>query len=344
MFDRPTVIIVGAGGSAEYGLPTGVKIFSDLLNEPHQHRREGYNSYTDTFRYGFLNFLRFNNLQNYESAFKDLLNRAQNSIAESIDLFAYHNEDVLEVSKIYSTWRIFSGMHSRANARGIDSSPKQLSLTHNWRLPRLSNKATWLSYVARKYVEGCDRTEDIGRNQLKIVTFNYDTLIEDGLRELIKSQKRYSDIEEAHLPKVYHVYGKFPELSTLLSPDSISVASQAIKYMHEIENPSHPEDNIELNSIIRHVKNAEIIYIAGFDMSEKNVQILGLPDAGAQKFAINYDGHPGLKHRLLSAGLNEDGILCGTQQSPLALSDACANGFFDLAPANSRSFWDTESL
>ena len=57
MFDKKTVVIVGAGGSVDFGLPSGAEVYTNLLNEKLNTDIPNYNIERDLFTGGFAKFL-----------------------------------------------------------------------------------------------------------------------------------------------------------------------------------------------------------------------------------------------------------------------------------------------
>ena len=328
MFEEPTVLIVGAGGSADFGAPTGKTILDALLSEPLNRTIDAYNIGTDLFQTDFLNFLRFNGFDREKQAMQALLDKARSSVAPSIDLFAYHNAEILDVSKLYSTWKILGGLYEvKHDFR--KNTPPHVRPTNKWREPRRDKSTTWLAHLTRKYLENCDSAADLNKNNLSVITFNYDTILEDALRHLIRSNQRYADADKNAFPTVHHVFGKFPDLQSGISPSEIHEASRAIRYMYELDGLAS-EDG-QLPTLQQAMKKAAYVYIVGFDLNKRNVELIGLKESQANKFALNFDGNPGLHSRLINAGVKAEHIMSGNHKAPLYASTACDQGFFELA-------------
>ncbi len=331
------VVVVGAGCSAEFRLPTGYQIMASLRNE----RVDG----TPTFGFGIgqaLNnpFLEaspsvFEGDRSNQSAVIECLKIAKEVADDSIDLFAFNNPSHSNICKFYSTRRILAAMYEAASGKDEFGFKFELQkLRRSWRSPELQIRQSdgklkscpnWLASLAQKYTAGRSGPEDLDPSALEIVTFNYDPIIEDALYVFITRGERFREATMNLLPRVHHVYGGFGELpERLTSLSTIRECAEKISYVNDDALKPAAE-------AVRAISEATAIYIAGFDMDEKNTARIGLDKSTAVKAAQAYDGNYRLLSRLQRIGVMNDLILSGTPANPMSIGSACSQGFFDLA-------------
>jgi len=114
MFNKKTVVIVGAGASKDFDLPTGADVYSKLLAENLGEVSYNYHPARDLFSSSFNSFLAFSNeveLQHQLSRFIEAVKK--DNVANSIDLFANYYPEFTEISKLYSTWSILGSMYQK---------------------------------------------------------------------------------------------------------------------------------------------------------------------------------------------------------------------------------------
>ncbi|MCG2688642.1 hypothetical protein L6250_03355, partial [Candidatus Parcubacteria bacterium] len=73
----------------------------------------------------------------------------------------------------------------------------------------------WYKYLWHKLIDGCETFEDFKKNEISIITFNYDRSLEYYLMEAIKSFFNIAEekaAEAVSVIQVHHVYGKLGKL------------------------------------------------------------------------------------------------------------------------------------
>ena len=125
MFNKKTIIIVGAGASKDFGLPTGAEVYSKLLREEVNSISNDYHPDRDIFSGSFSAFLAFANEYTLQQQLSEFIQAVKNDgTANSIDLFADFYPEFTEISKLYSTWSILGSMYEKKKpkhtSRGYD--------------------------------------------------------------------------------------------------------------------------------------------------------------------------------------------------------------------------------
>jgi hypothetical protein len=328
MFTRDTVIIVGAGGSVEYGFPSGVEIMNDLLKENQTNQFSSYNKYKNLLDAPFDTFLRSEGLGHYRQSAVRLFTKAKEMTADSIDLNADFDAETSKLAKVYAVRKILRGAYRLDNT---SDEFQKLRLSKNWCASRDGADLHWISQLFNKWVDGCHNVEQLRRNKLRIVTFNYDTVIEDAFLHLLQTNPKYQGAAKDLLPKVYHVHGRFPELPETLDANWLEQTADKIRFVQDTEQlmDSYSGD-VDLLNAQQAVERAQLIFLAGFDAHQRNCSLIEINKASADLVALNFDGNPRLRKRLRALGVKDDQVMSGTEQNPLRLRHACKRGFFDI--------------
>lgn len=324
MFEDKTVVVVGAGGSAEFGLPTGPSVFGALLEEPlWAERRHGDSSF-DLLSASFDEFLldatgshRGNEVDQFKIA-------ARNSFENSIDMFAYRNPSFEGYSKKYTSFKIAQSMVKiRVFRDNWGDNYRIPEYNYLWRQPRIGGVRNWCAELVRRYTLRANSPDELRPNMLKIITFNYDCIIEDTFKFFLESSEQFSGVTNDHVPDVLHVFGCVP-FDERVTSQSIHAGSTKLKFMREA---IREEENTKIRNEIHTAKN---IFLAGFACDPINLEILGIESSEARKFAINYDGNAELAGRLRKLGIPTSNIMSGSSNAPVSLGRACQQGFFSF--------------
>lgn len=260
MIADETVLILGAGASADYGYPVGrtlmMSIWDDLSNESTLYQLLYNCNFPTKLIKQFGTDLRECNLP-------------------SIDAFLEHRGEGFE--------RI-----GKAAIAG--------TLIPNEILANLS-RTGWYEYLHSRII---GRKEDFCRNKLTVVTFNYDRSFEAALFVALQKTYNLTDTETAAYVKVIpviHVYGQLgglPHLSDHGRPYDPKVNAgvidhsiQCIKIVHEGK-----EDTPEFQLAQEKISKAKVVYCLGFGYHPENVKRLGLSQtlegAGKQVYLSTY--------------------------------------------------------
>ena len=143
----------------------------------------------------------------------------------------------------------------------------------------------WYHHMWQILIDGADTANDLLRNKIKFVTFNYDRSLEYFLHQSTKYTYGVSDevaltvVNSLNILHVYGLLGKFSYLSSQGSrqyagnntPEQISFAANSINVI-----PETREDNEAFETARNWLGNSEIIGFLGFGFDALNVKRIGL--------------------------------------------------------------------
>lgn len=325
MTGKKTAIIVGAGASAEFGLPTGAGVFRAALQDINASAA----SNTDGFSFtkGFRHYLQRIYPNNWSDSYNLFSNRILSSTTDSIDRLAWLNPDLVEICKACSAWVLFRASYK--SDEQINLTSRGASRWHEYKRdlshldPLVGSYQNWIARCANDWLGSAISPAELDYNSLTFITFNYDNIIEEAFAHFVKTTSRFSEVKEADLPNVIHVHGAFPELKLNLNPAEIFNAQNAISY---IESGGATD---AVQTAIKTISDADSIVSVGFDFDPMNVELIGLQKVASRLHVLNYDGNDAMTNRLLQIGVPEKYIMQGSEESPLGVSYAAARGFFD---------------
>ncbi len=270
MFADNTVFVIGAGASAEFGLPVGAGLMEQIkLNS--------------MFRFdislmegvpAILNALR----ERYESREVEERLTAMREIHRSIDLAGsidefinrhYNDPLIAEVGKLQIAYAI-----SNAEAKSILAGTKWNDEPFDWE--RL--KPTWIRTFAQLLFEGIrnDEVENVGGN-ITIICFNYDRCIEQYLSSAIVRTFKDVSFDQARKivsrMKIIHPYGSLGALSALpfgREPQMLyDISENLVTWSESAES----ERRSEISSAMM---DATTIVFLGFAFAPQNMGLLKL--------------------------------------------------------------------
>ncbi|MEM9180611.1 MAG: hypothetical protein AAGA89_12900 [Pseudomonadota bacterium] len=340
MFRSKTVIIVGAGASAEFGVPTGFQIFEKALKLPPKLDRHDSEFIGFAFQNGFDKHLMAQSRNGLWSKYEDFVSRVNNSAYPSIDRLAWINPDISDVCRAFSAWSILEALYTGQREHFTDYGKHRARFFYDKSNPHLypivNNNQNWIAATVNKWTGEAESASDLDSDSLTFVTFNYDRLIEEGFEHFIAHSRRFDGIEAGSLPSVLHVHGSFPEMPKHLDAQFVIDSQQCIQY---IEDGGESETVSEAR---KRIDEAEYVVCVGFDFDPKNVALIGLEQHAAKLQVLNYDGNDALQNRVVSIGAQTNQILSGDSENGLGVSKAFGRGFLDraelLAPQAKTAF------
>jgi hypothetical protein len=311
MFNKPTVFIVGAGASAECGLPTGSQL-KDQIRVGLGFQFEG-----DQLRNGdeaLLQLLRsrFSQVDPYIKAGRELSETIMTfpSIDEALHWWKACPE-IVELGKLAIAHYILD-----AERRSLLAG-KQRSLDAN---------DTWLVTFISMALSGLEQGE-VSRafENVTIINFNYDRTIETYLYSAMQRRGGISGEEAKQCItglKVIRPYGSIGKLDWQeqagipYGGHENSVAFQVEKNIRTFTEQVQ-EDTVFV-SINQALANAEIAIFLGFGFHQQNMKLFEPPTPGTQRQihalmattkGIDDKNHPAIMTRLLRLGIIASPIL-----------------------------------
>lgn len=190
----------------------------------------------------------------------------------------------------------------------------------------------WYKRLLTKIQDGCDNPDDLRRNKLSVLTFNYDCSFEAFLQMNRSTAQIFDGVDYEEFIQIKHVYGKVE------SPPESRVSIQSF-YEHcliESENIRTIGENAPKQSFFSShspYADAERVFFMGFGFDTENIDLLRGMDifesflSSKEFFALNYDGHLGIQQRVEEAGIEKNNTLSGTRSEPMGVADALDFGF-----------------
>jgi hypothetical protein len=280
---KNTTLILGAGASVEYGLPTGEKLIEDIINLSKGPFRKS-------------NWLR------------DGLGLGKNTFwkEEINDINQFHRE-IVDFAPV-SIDRFLT--LNQSNPKIVQIGKKLI--THVVARSQSSYQNGWYKYLLDQLVKDSSPEAILERlKSLNVITFNYDLTLEEFLHNSIQSLARttgyeYTAVIDCILSRIIHVYGAIFDFSDNRDlsrfrgwdaevPDSYFVKSI---YNNDIRviGEERSKDQLHLKRIQERVWDADRIYILGFGFDEVNVSIAGLDRLNNSKpLEINITNFEGSK-------------------------------------------------
>lgn len=259
MITNKTLFILGAGASLPYGLPLGSTLRQSLC-----HLDQDYQTSELLIRSGLAT----------ERDIRWLSAAFRNSKQASIDTFLSLRPDYAELGKL--------AIAASLCAKEVPDALTSGSIHDDWFL------TLW-----KEMQDGAAEAEDIGKNAVRFVTFNYDRSLEALLHEAIRNSFEGISHEHAYdvLSKIpiIHPYGSLGKfhwvtLSDGFRPYKNSFSNDDPLTAFEIKSAAHsikviPEsrkDDEVFDQVADSVFWAEQVIIMGFSFDPLNMERLGL--------------------------------------------------------------------
>lgn len=242
MIGPPTVLVIGAGASVPYELPTGRRLLDDAINGARELVRE----------LPPLTGLRADDVQ----AFLDRLRTAEcDSIDAMLERHVY-DERVQRAGRAVIAYTLAPYL-------------RRTTLT--------APDADWVKFVWRRMADGAATFADLRRNRLHLVTFNVDKVIELKLTKAIEAlygTASAADVREFVETVVVHVQGAIDHPS----PHSVVTADWITTAMRDLRAIREPAYDLTLNIVRNLLEAAHVIACLGFGHHRDNVAKLGFPE------------------------------------------------------------------
>ena len=304
MINSQTVLILGAGASAEYGFPVGAQLINDIID---YYKNPAFKKLTalicelDKYEYPALTNLEYASnedvrhcveyspiVQPKNSFVDEFINALKQSHTASIDDFLYHHEKYRLIGKVSILLNLIK---------------KERSYNQE--------QQGWYSYLWKVMDQGTDgMAEKILNNKIKIITFNYERSLEHFLYTALLNMYSFKNPEDAieiinQIP-IYHVYGRLGKLSWQDNEMPISDFGESLETGSHLGMIQETADNVKsvldrdvfdqckhILSIAKSIKiyheeqdqtaeyqkiisETERIYFLGFGFHPQNMQALGL--------------------------------------------------------------------
>lgn len=259
MVEVETVLVLGAGASCDFGFPTGEGLLRQICNMLRNTQSEQYRALCT--------------LAKYPDTVNSFYNGLEQADESSVDAWLEHNREFIDVGKWAIAMALLEAEHK-----------SKLKPEKNW-YKRLFT-ALGASY------------KDFRKNQLKIITFNYDRSLEKYLSDVFpykyKQEKLADCLKELKSLKVYHIYGSLGPLEwqcdkkedavpygakvDYKTPQARAIVHRAARNI-EILPPEKTDILTErTETVLGMIGWAKAVYFLGFGFHKANLRRLGLTE------------------------------------------------------------------
>jgi hypothetical protein len=268
MITTPTVFVVGAGGSQSYGLPAAGTLAT---------RARALDAGKDVFQL-LLSVLKDG------AVLQHVLNDLKQHPAESIDGYLeqrQHLPDTMQVGKA-----LIAALMGEAILQAKSRHPDRVEAGDDW-----------LGHIVRKMSKDASRPgEFAATNKVTVVTFNFDSVIEDRMGSLLCRMYNGEPIEAireaASAVRILHVHGHLPAIPTvpILDPTMsvhrirqtvVGVTADWIEWTKssaaEIQLVLDQIDSKKLDDVQTLIRESTVLCFFGFNYDKSNLDKLGIP-------------------------------------------------------------------
>jgi hypothetical protein len=290
MYTKDTVFILGAGASWHYGYPTGEVLIEKIIA-----KAQGFAHDTLGQDGGNLCNLKGPTIHTEQNKFLDLYSKMGGGfkkLAERlsthnplvIDYFLGQNADLKEIGTLMIAWVILEHEYENSEVNLNRSGVSELQLEarkKDWR-----TKDDWIKFIIHEMMSGCRSIEDLMRNKVQFITFNYDVSLESHLYKRLSQVDLFKadgdKIKTFISERVLHVYGQVRhdfEQDIQSKPYKSGYGAQYDNFYswHEAAHAAvgqlktiepHNKEIDEKASVI--ISNAEDLYILGYGFDKNN--------------------------------------------------------------------------
>jgi hypothetical protein len=276
MFEDKTVFVIGAGASAEFGLPVGLKLLENIKenslfefeygNNPSKGNRVVFDAIVS----------RYGSQATFKEVFKTLGDIARGvETAGSIDEYINRYSDdemIAELGKLLISYSILEAERKSTMMATARVSQQPV----NWE----STNKTWIAQFARILFDGvkANAIERIGEG-LTVICFNYDRCIEYYLEHAVMRAYRGVDQKTARnivsRIEILHPYGSLGHLGQIrfgAPPETANlyeISQNLITWSESIEDRQP-----QLERIRGHISEAKNLVFLGFAFANQNMKLL----------------------------------------------------------------------
>ena len=263
MITTPTTFVIGAGASKDYGLPTSVELRNEAHDLDPQHA-----AYQLVLEAKLCTPEQLNNM----------LDDLRSQGTRSIDTFLFARQDDAITVKVGRALIALLLANHFPNV----SSPDALG----------AQPPDWLGYLIERMHSGASNCEAFvqGNAEVRFVTFNFDSIIEDRLDKALRNlyrgaaEARLQTAVKAIQSQIIHVHGQLePPPRSPLRLDEFWDSSELIDWLlSALSEIRVVLDQIEHDTLLaakRAVRRSEILCFLGFAYASENLTRLNLPNA-----------------------------------------------------------------
>jgi hypothetical protein len=318
MFTEPTVIILGAGASLDYDFPLGDALVKNIINglrtlkldeiitgAPWAEKRKENDFGLHPYQ-ALISYLWGSSHDNEENAaiqaykqanfHTNLLKGLEATIDQhrSIDAFLRENPGQQKIGKLYIALEILRHLACKKSFQenNVDYNPKISP----------SNESGWYGRLIQQIKKGANSGDDLIKDQLTVITFNYDTSLEIYLESNFnKHSELFKGVDYRDYVKILHVYGEVKFRPIVRGENNFRIFGRQVVESAESIRITH-EDDHNLKEIQDALYKAKDIYSFGFSFDSLNCERIKLEDALKFKCGnvcfYNHRNHPNVNLQL----------------------------------------------
>ena len=356
--DADTVLVLGAGTSAPFGLPLGGILIDRIRKRISSERaylsgdyfssrlQEASVSYAAFYRMPFFGAVGYSHVEwNGNSGrikrsvstdlgkIGELEALLANQTSETIDDFIVENPDYADLAKIGIAAEFMTACYDFDKSR---HSAKPFTMRTNFALNG-NDIRNWIHLLINVIRQGIRSGNVTAENKIRIITFNYDTILEHVLSEQFSNSQAMQGRDFRDFVDILHVHGQCGELNEQIASPQKRCVSWA-QGIHVVNEDEVPEEVSKARATAREwISQAREIYLCGFAFALPNLRLLGIQRPQAQRrrlFVHNYDGNVGLSRtakmlesKRVSVEINE-----ATPEKPMQICDWIRMGYLGEMP------------
>jgi hypothetical protein len=287
MISTPTVLIVGAGGSAPFDFPVGRKLLEDIIKIMSDMSSKQCNTVSEYLVAQERQKDMKNPASFYQPAVRtrilEFVKHFDKSQLASIDAFLEKRKEYSNIGQL----AIAAVLIPFENPNSFSRKPRFLESDRE--------NQTWYEYLFDILLKG--DIDNFRQNKLSVLTFNYDRSFEYCLSTALESTYNLSPLKSRQLMEevipIVHLYGSLGELqganardySNRLDTMSLGIASSSVKIIDTAR-----EDTEEFQKAHMLIKEARKLVFVGFGFDPTNLERLKIHDhfTGQEIYATAY--------------------------------------------------------
>lgn len=317
MFDRETLLVLGAGASVPYGYPTGEKLIQDIVDDicndqvsikysgravPNSDNFSQYIKEINILDQGDLILIGQSERSNFLTpqgknicrirlseipSLRDLKDKLNYFAPVSIDIFLRDNPSFHDAGRFMIVYTLLKRSKRCAGNFGQNGLTSQQKNEYD----------NWYRHLINEMISGCENPVDICKNKINIVTFNYTVdfeyyivsrLFENEFfkRDIRENNMTFDQIISFFKERITHVYGQIWGISEVKDKFDILNKLEAVvlnSFCFSEAKTCYSSINLMSHErtadpeIKKIVSAAEDCVVIGFGFDRDNLDKLGFP-------------------------------------------------------------------
>ena len=282
MFRKLTVFVLGAGASVHYGYPTGAELIDGvreragvLLRHVEGRIKDRLNNMLDyqTAHYGQFDPASMEHHKRTRSECEQFINNLNEFNPLSIDHFLNQHPSLAPLGKMLIANVLRSRQRQTKERFPGDGAVDAIQRTRH----------DWLRFVTHELTSGASRDDFVSGNNVKFVTFNYETSLERRLTSALTASEVLGEnvlIDSFLRDRIIHVYGSLRDIpvagedhDTDREWNNAFRAGQDLCVIADFDKDRYLAEQRLATSWLQ---AAQEIFILGYGFDETNSRLIGL--------------------------------------------------------------------